>query len=458
MYCRYDWRSIWREAMAELRRWHDDLSRKPMVVSGVRQCGKTYLLKEFGSEAYEDVLYVDLERSKNACKVFDRDLDPSRILEDLSAVFGTTTKPGSTLVILDEIQSCPAAIASLKHFCEEMRDLHIVGAGSLPGAEKASYPVGKVDRLVMRPMNFREWLVANGRSMLYERADEEYPNVSDALLGELNEEYRRYLFVGGMPEAVQTWIDTHDESAVAKVQDGILNSYAADFLKHVPNDMAMKVHRVWTSIPVQLAKENGRFYYSSVEASGRGRGLDDAVSWLESANLVHRVVCTEKPSIPLAASADASRFKLYVCDCGLLSRMSDARLAAYLYDSLDDATDSSYRGAVAENYVLNEIVSSFGREPFYWRDGKYEVDFLIQTGHGAAPIEVKSGTKVRATSLKFYIDRFSPEKAIVLSRNPPKEGTATSIPPCMAWKLKDVAEGTENGTAAAPDDSRIVQN
>lgn len=164
MYCRYDWRSIWREAMAELRRWHDDLSRKPMVVSGVRQCRKTYLLKEFGSEAYEDVLYVDLERSKNACKVFDRDLDPSRILEDLSAVFGTTTKPGSTLVILDEIQSCPAAIASLKHFCEEMRDLHIVGAGSLPGAENASYPVGKVDRLVMRPMNFREWLVANGRS------------------------------------------------------------------------------------------------------------------------------------------------------------------------------------------------------------------------------------------------------------------------------------------------------
>ncbi len=436
---------MWREAMEKLRKWRDDPSRKPLMVTGVRQCGKTYLIREFGQENYENVLYVNLERTANARLVFEKDLDPSRILEDLSSMYGIALKEGTSLIILDEIQACPDAITSLKYFCEEKRGYHIIAAGSLLGvllAKKASYPVGKVDRLVMRPMNFHEWLVANGRSMLYDAADAGYPDVSDALLEELDQEYRRYLFVGGMPEAVQTWVDTHDEREVAEVQDDILNVYAADFLKHVPEDMVVKVDRVWKSVPEQLARENGRFFYSEVGGSGRSRDLDDAVSWLESANLIHRVIFTE-PSVPLAGSADGSRFKLYVCDCGLMSRMVGARLPMLLYDGLKDRVDPDYRGAVAENYVLNEIISATGREPFYWRKGKYEVDFLVSTGLCVVPVEVKSGSRVRAASLKNYIDAYSPEKAVVLSRNPPKEGDVESVPLCMAWKVKDIADELE---------------
>ncbi len=437
---------MWRKAMDRLSEWRDSPSRKPLMVSGVRQCGKTYILKEFGSRSFSNVLYIDLERSKNAQKVFEKDLDPSRIARDLSSMFGTPLEDGTSILILDEIQSCPAAITSLKYFFEERPGLHVIAAGSLLGvllANKASYPVGKVEMMTMRPMDFREWLVANGREMLFIDADSAYPDVSDAILAELDDEYRKYLFVGGMPEAVQTWIDAHDEQEVMKVQDNILNAYAADFLKHVPDDMAMKVNRVWTSVPEQLAKENGRFFYSNVPGSGRGRDLDKAVAWLASANLVHRVPCTERPLAPLAESADGSRFKLYVCDCGLMSRMMDAKLSMLMYDELKENVDSDWRGAVAEGFVLNEIVSAFGKEPFYWRKGKHEVDFLVSSGMCVVPIEVKSGSKVRAVSLKAYIDAYSPSKAVVLSKNPPKEGDVVSLPLCMAWKLREIVEEAE---------------
>ncbi len=435
---------MWREAKEDLLRWREDPHRKPLMVSGVRQCGKTYLLKEFGKECYENVLYVTFERSKKARLVFEKDLDPLRIVRDLSSLYGVSVKEGVTLIIFDEIQSCPAAITSLKYFYEEANGYHVIGAGSLLGvllAEKASYPVGCVDLLTMRPMNFREWLVADGREMLWENADAAYPEISEAIIEELDDEYRKYLFVGGMPRAVQTWVEDHDESKVIEMQDNILNIYAADFLKHVPEDIALKVNRVWNSVPEQLAKDNERFYYSDVGKSGRGRSLDDAVMWLESANLIHRVICTEKPAIPLAMSADSSRFKLYVCDCGLMSRMVDAKLSLYLYDELDNGVDPSYHGAVAENFVLNEIVSAFGCEPFYWKKGKYEVDFLIPSEAGVIPIEVKSGSRVRAVSLKNYIDEYAPKKAIVLSKNLPKGGDVISLPLCMAWKIRSIVDG-----------------
>lgn len=438
---------MWRKAIDSLSEWRDSPSRKPLMVSGVRQCGKTYLLKEFGNKSFGNVLYIDLERSKSAQKVFEKDLDPTRILRDLSSLYGTPLEEGSSLLILDEVQSCPAAITSLKYFCEERRGFHVIAAGSLLGvllADKTSYPVGKVDMMTMRPMDFQEWLVANGRELLFSNADSSYPEVSDAILAMLDDEYRKYLFVGGMPEAVQTWIDGHDEQKVMKVQDNILNAYAADFLKHVPDDMTMKVNRVWTSVPEQLAKENRRFFYSGVQGSGRGRELEMAVEWLSSAGLVHRVACTERPLAPLAESVDGSKFKLYVCDCGLLSRMMDTRLAMFMYDELKESIDSDWRGAVAESFVLSEIVSAFGKEPFYWKKGKHEVDFLVSSGLCVVPIEVKSGTKVRAISLKAYIDAYSPSKAILLSKNPPKEGDVVSLPLCMAWKIRKIVEDAED--------------
>lgn len=434
---------MWREAMDELLDWKDRTDRKPLMLRGVRQSGKTYLMKEFGNRCFGNVLYLNLERDRRARTIFQKDLDPFRISRDLESIFRIPLRDGESILILDEVQSCPEAVTSLKYFCEERAGLHVIAAGSLLGvllAEKTSYPVGKVDLMTLRPMNFREWLTANGRSSLYENADSAGTDVSEAVLSELDEEYRKYLFVGGMPEAVQKWIDTHDEEEVTRIQDNILASYAADFLKHVPDDMAMKVNRVWTSVPEQLAQDNGRFFYNHVRGSGRAKELEDAVEWLTSANLLYRVNCTEGPTVPLAKASDGTRFKLYVCDCGLLSRMMDVSLPMYLYDDLNAGMDSDFRGAAAENYVLEEIVSSTGREPFYWKDGKYEVDFLIRSGMDIVPVEVKSGNRVRAASLKNYIDRYDPRLAIVVSRDRAREGRVVSVPLCTAWRIRGIAE------------------
>lgn len=433
---------MWRKAYDLLLEWKDREDGMPLLVRGVRQCGKTYILRRFGEEQYGNMVYVNLESEKGMHRVFDRDLDPRRIVRDIASIKGVDISEGDTLLVLDEIQACPDAITSLKYFCEDAPGYHVAAAGSLLGvalARKSSFPVGKVDMMTMRPMDFEEFLVAAGHRTVVDRLRETGPfDSSQALIDLLEQEYLRYLFVGGMPRAVKAWVDGRGEEAVKEEQDRILTSYDSDFLKHVPDDHGPRVSRVWESVPQQLAAENGRFFYSHVKGSRRASDLEDAVQWLTDAGLLYKVRAADSPGIPLDSVPDGGLFKLYVCDVGLLSRMVGAELPMYTYDSVRGRTDPDFRGAVAENYVLNEIVSGLGRVPRYWRNGRYELDFLVAVGTDVVPVETKSGWKVRATSLKEYIDRYSPERSVVLSMGPPEDGRVTKLPLCLAWMMKDV--------------------
>ena len=441
--------SMWRRAYNDLIAWKDSENRMPLLMRGVRQSGKTYLLRKFGEERFDNTVYVNLESEKGIRSVFDRDLDPSRIIEDISSIKGEDIVEGRTLVILDEIQACPDAITSLKYFCEEAPGYHVAAAGSLLGvalARKGSFPVGKVDLMTMRPMDFEEFLVAIGEGRVVDRLRSTGPfEASGPVIERLEQAYLRYLFVGGMPRVVGAWVDGRGEDAVKEEQDRILMSYDSDFLKHVPSDEGPKVSRVWESVPQQLAAENGRFFYNHVKGGKRAAELEDAVQWLTDAGLLHRVGSTDSPGVPLGSVPDGGLFKLYMCDVGLLSRMVGAELPMYTYDSVRGLTSPDFRGAVAENYVLNEIVSTFGRTPRYWRDGRYEVDFLMPVGTEVVPIETKSGWKTRATSLGRYIDEYSPRKAAVLSMNPPEDGDVVKLPLCLTWMLRDVLEGAYDG-------------
>lgn len=436
---------MWREAKEDLLRWREDPHRKPLMVSGPHYCGKTYLLKEFGKECYENVLYIDFEHSKDAKLVFEKDLDPQRIVRDLSNMCQTPVKEGSTLIIFDEVQVCQAAITSLKYFREQADGYHIIAAGSFLGVpleENGSFPVGCVTFLRMGPMNFHEWLIANGRELLWDHANTSSDNW-DAIFEMLDDECRKYLFVGGMPQAVQIWIDTHDESKVAEVQDKILNSYAADFMKYVPENLAVNVYNVWSSVPEQLAKNNERFYYTDVESSGRGRNFNNAVSWLVSADLIRDLTCARIFTKSPVLLPDFTRFKLYMCDCGLMSRMLDASLSVFLYDGLNGGVDPGYRRAVAENFVFNELQYLFDRDPFYWKEGKYGVDFLVSTEAGTIPIDVDSGSRI-PLGVRAYIDKYAPKAAIILSKKPLKDESVISLPLCMAWKIRSIVDGLKD--------------
>ncbi len=440
---------MWRRAFGDLVAWKDSERRMPLLLRGVRQCGKTYLLKSFGAECYENTVYVNFESEKGLRALFDKDLDPRRIIADLSSIKRVRIEEGRTLMIFDEIQACPEAITSLKYFCEEAPGYHLAAAGSLLGvalSRKGSFPVGKVDMMTLRPMDFEEFLVADGLGNLRDRVKEAGPfDVSQPVLDELESEYRRYLFVGGMPRAVDAWVRDRNEGSVIEEQERILMSYDSDFLKHVPYDDGPKVSRVWESVPQQLAAENSRFFYSHVRGSVRASDLEDAVQWLTDAGLLYRVGSVSSPGTPLDFKPDEGLFKLYMCDVGLLSRMVGAELSMYTYEGLSGTVDPDFRGAVAENYVLTEIVSMNGRAPRYWRDGRHEVDFLFQSRAGVVPVEVKSGWKVRAASLKAYIDRFSPGRSVVLSMNPPRDGDVVKLPLCLAWMMRSVLSGDVAG-------------
>lgn len=434
---------MWRKISRELVGWKEKEDRMPLILSGVRQCGKTYILTEFGKENFRNTVYVNFESDREMHRLFARNLDPHRILSDLASVRRERID-SETLVIFDEIQACPDAITSLKYFSEQAPEYSIVAAGSLLGvalAEKPSFPVGKVDFLRMGPMDFEEWLVANGKGALVDRVRETGAlDAPEVVLTEMEDAFREFLFVGGMPRVIGRWVETHDEDAVKDEQDRILLSYDSDFLKHVPEGYGLRVSRVWESVPSQLAAENSRFFFSHVKGSKRASELEDAVQWLTDGGLLYRSEHTGSPGAPSDFRPSGGLFKLYVCDVGLMSRMLDVDLAFYVYEDIRSALDPSFRGAVAENYVLTELVSQYGRVPRYWRDGKYEVDFLLESGPEIVPVEVKSGWKNRAASLGEYIDRFGPRRAVLLSMLPPASGRVIGLPLCLSWMIRETLE------------------
>lgn len=432
-----------REFIKELVKWRDSSRRKPLLITGVRQCGKTHTLKEFGNTCFDNVCYVNLESSSNYAAIFDYDFDVKRIIREIELIEQCKITPGKTLLILDEIQEVPRAITALKYFCEEMRELHVACAGSLLGValrnENIAFPVGKVNRKKMYPMSFKEFVVANGQEKYIEmlanwNREREIPEVYSRPLEQLLKEY---YIVGGMPEVVQEYVNTHDFKTVQEIQDEILADYADDFSKHAPASEVEKIRLVWDSIPKQLAKENNKFMFSHVKEGKRAHELEAALQWLKNAGLAHLLELVRNVETPLSANADATYFKAYVSDCGLLCR----RLGLGYKDFLGETNNlKTFKGAVVENYVMNELIC-YGKQPFFWRSGNTaELDFLFEEDGEIVPVEVKSATNTQAKSYKQFCKRYGPRKGYKLSLKNLAvndcEGTETiSLPLYLSWKI-----------------------
>ncbi len=407
-----------RTIISQLLTWKNNVDRKPLIVKGVRQCGKTYILKEFGEQYYEDVAYFNFEENESIKSVFENDYDVKRILFELGLFLGKTIKPGSTLIIFDEIQSCGRAITSLKYFCENAAEYHIVCAGSLLGIalnNNLSFPVGKVDFLTMYPMSFNEFVEAIGETVLSEYTSQfkKSDKLPEAIGQKLTNLLRQYYAIGGMPEVVKTWVETQDIEKAEIVQQRIIDSYELDFVKHAPTKDFPKLSAIWRSIPEQLAKENKKFIFSQVKKGWRAKDLEDALEWLINAGLVYKVCRIEKPFIPMSAYAEDTTFKLYMSDVGLLRKLSKLPYQVII-DSSPIYTE--FKGAMTENYVLSEIVKSTDTTPYYWTSGNCaEVDFVIQCKTEIVPVEVKSETNVKARSLGEYRKKYSPEHSVITS-------------------------------------------
>ncbi len=433
-----------RQILQNLLRWKENPNRQPLLIRGVRQCGKTWIMKKFGEENYPDTAYFNFESDESLREFFEGDLDVSRIIKFLGVQRGKTIMPGTTLVIFDEIQFCPRALTALKYFCENMPELHVLCAGSLLGvalAKPLSFPVGKVELVTLHPMNFYEFCVANGDEMLADHlaslpAGEPLPA---AFTDRLEEYYRDYLICGGMPAVVSSWIDKHDISEVERIQQQILDTYSLDFVKHAPINDFPKLSLIWNAIPLQLAKENSKFLFSHVKKGARARDLEDALQWLIDAGLIYKIEKVERPYIPLSMYADASYFKIYLADVGLLRKMSKFPASALLSSS---PLAADMRGALTENYVLSEVMSLTGEVPYFWRSERSaEVDFLVQDGEKIVPIEVKAGKNTRAKSLQEYRKKFSPGIAVRVSlqaaaRHSDENGTLLEMPLYLIWMWK----------------------
>lgn len=398
--------------------WKNNPEKKPLIIKGVRQCGKTYLLKEFGKEYYDDVAYFNFEENEALGKVFENDFDVKRILFDLGLYLGRTIKPHTTLIIFDEIQVCSRAITSLKYFCENAPEYHITCAGSLLGIalnKPTSFPVGKVDFLNLYPMSFSEFVRANGEEVLADYIEGYNGDtiVSELVGSKLSMLLKQYYVTGGMPEVVLTWVNTHDIEKVEIVQQRIIDSYELDFAKHAPIKDFPKLTAIWHSIPEQLARDNNKFIFGHVKKGWRSKDLEDALEWLIDAGLVYKVCRIEKPFMPMSSYAEPTVFKLYMADVGILRKLSKLPYEVILESS---PTYVEFKGAMTENYVLCELIKSADKEPYYWNSGNSaEVDFVIQCGKEIVPIEVKSEKNVKARSLAEYRKKYQPAVSVKTS-------------------------------------------
>ena len=442
-----------RKDYEKLLKWKNKTSRKPLLVLGVRQCGKTYLVKEFGSKEFDNMAYINFDGNKGLQSIFDYDFDINRILDEIgSVVLNKKIIPGKTLLFLDEIQDCPRAIQSLKYFCENLPELHVIAAGSLLGItlkeQGISFPVGKVQRLEMFPMSFEEFVIADG--------GEKYLNgMSKLPLGrEISELYsvpmqkylQNYYIVGGMPEAVKIWIQTHDYNQVEEIQNQILKDYADDFGKHTTPDTAIKIKLIWDAIPSQIAKDNNKFIFSHVKEGARAKDLEDALEWLVSAGLVYKLTLVQTPQLPLESMKDNTYFKIYMADMGLLRKKSNVNYRTILNG---DESFIQFKGAFSENYIMSEL-KSLGVSAYFWRTkADAEVDFISDYEGVLFPIEVKSATNTKAKSLQLFCKRFSPKLAFKASLknvgdNMMEETHIWNIPLYIFFRIKEYIK-TEMG-------------
>lgn len=394
-----------RMAYTALLNWKKDPYRKPLVLEGARQVGKTWLLKEFGRREYEELCYVNCDNNPQITDLF-RDYDIDRIIRNLSAITNVRILPGKTLIVLDEIQELPKGLTALKYFEEEAPQYHIAVAGSLLGMEiheGTGFPVGKVDEISLYPMNFTEFLKALGKDILVQNMERTAPDKWSELSGMrevFTELLRQYYYVGGMPEVVRSYIERQDLQAVRKIQSSILGAYRRDFSKHAPVSEVPKINMVWDSIPSQLARENKKFTYSAVKKGGRAKEFENAILWLMDAGLIYKVDRVKKLSKPLTFYKDQSAFKLFLSDLGLLGAMSEVSAADVL---VRDQAFTEYKGAFTEQYVAQQLISE-GLTPCYYakENSTLELDFVIQK-EKVYPIEVKASTNVKSKSLRTVV-------------------------------------------------------
>ena len=433
-----------RTLINDLIKWKNKPNRKPLILKGVRQCGKTYLLKAFGKEHYSHVAYFNFEENEGLKAVFDRDYDTARILFELSLFIGQTIKPKQTLIIFDEIQECGKAITSLKYFCENSPEYHIVCAGSLLGIalqNNLSFPVGKVDFLTLYPMSFSEFLRAVAPENLADFVEkfDKKDKLPQVIADKLTTYLRQYYITGGMPEVVSVWKKTFNTEEVDAVQQAIINSYELDFAKHAPIKDFPKLTAIWNSIPEQLAKENTKFMFGHVKKGWRAKDLEDALQWLINSGLVHKVCKIEKPFMPLSSYADETMFKLYMADVGLLRKMSKLP-----HEVILDSTPiyKEFKGSLTENYVLTELLKSTADTAYYWTSGNTaEVDFVVQCNSEIVPIEVKSEKNVKARSLAEYLKKYEPKFLVKTSmKSDIKTDGFINIPLYLIASLKNLAK------------------
>ena len=421
---------MYRKIMSKLIEWKNDKNRKPLILRGARQVGKTYIIKQFGEENYESVAYFNFDHDKELYNLFENTKDPIRILEQLAFVYGKAIIPGKTLIVFDEIQECPNALNSLKYFTEEANEYHIVTAGSLLGIRLShtTFPVGKVDFMDMYPMTFSEFLEADGCKNLvdYMQSIKEIENIPNIFFDKLSEKLKAYFIIGGMPEVVKSWVDEKDMEKVNKLQSSILRAYESDFSKHTSNTEANRISIIWNSIPSQISKENKKFLYQVAKEGARAREYEGALNWLKDANIVNKVYNISKPSMPLISYNDLSAFKIYLADVGLLRKMTDLDSKIIIEGN---RLIEEFKGALTENYVL-QTLTAIGLNPYYFTfDNRYEIDFLIQYKNEIIPIEVKSSENINNTSLKVYNEKYNPAIRVRFSmKNLNKDDNLLNIP------------------------------
>ncbi len=405
---------MYRTAIEKLLKWKEKKNRKPLIIEGARQVGKTWLMKEFGRLYYDDTVYINFDSNSRMKELFESDLDTKRIVMGLELYIGHKIIPGNTLIIFDEIQEVPKALSSLKYFCEDVPEYQIVCAGSLLGIalhEGTSFPVGKVEFLELYPLSFVEFLMALGKERFVELLGKQDYQMITTFKQTYIDFLKQYYFVGGMPEVVQSFVENNDLNEVREIQQRILTAYEQDFSKHAPNEIVPKIRMVWNSIPSQLAKENKKFIYGLVREGARAKEYETAIMWLSDCGLIYKVSRVKAPGFPLKAYEDLKAFKLFIVDVGLLGCMVGLGQKTLL-----DGNDLfvEFKGALTEQYVCQQLKTMEGINTYYYTNdrGSCEIDFVVNINERVIPIEVKAEVNLQAKSLKVYYEKYKPEISI----------------------------------------------
>lgn len=434
---------MYRIAIEKLYQWKESKRRKPLIIEGARQVGKTWLMKEFGEKAYQDTIYINFDSNSRMSELFSEDLNVDRLIMGIELYAGKKIDPDHTLLIFDEVQEVPKALSSLKYFYENAPQYHIVCAGSLLGIALhggTSFPVGKVDFLNLYPLSFKEFLMATTGERFAELLENQDYQMVNAFKQTFIDALKQYYFVGGMPEAVESFVEEKDFNEVREIQKRILSAYEQDFSKHAPIEIVLKIRMVWNSIPSQLAKENKKFIYGLVREGGRAKEYETAIMWLCDCGLIHKVSRVNAAGLPLKAYEDLKAFKMFLVDVGLLGCMTGLRQRTLL-----DGNElfTKFKGALTEQYVCQQLKTIQDLDIYYYTNdrGSCEVDFVVDTGEEIVPLEVKAEVNLKAKSLKNYHEKYNPPISIRTSMaDYKKEDWIVNLPLYAIEELKTWSE------------------